>query len=316
MTELRSFKPNQSSEDNANNNDRYEKEGDTIKANGDQNGQEQAETKTIYTPGFYENISNADYHASGGVSSTELKTAINSMEKYRATLSGEIEFNTTATMKLGTAVHSLVLEPDNFYNDVAVSPEYPTGAAGKELKAEFELINENKTIIDREQFAIAKKMAASVMGHDEAMRILVNVECERSGYYIDRETELLCKYRPDIRSRHFIADLKTTTDASKEAFSRTIHRFGYHISAAHYLAGDTELHNTRHEQFVFIVVENKPPHQVAVYTLDDRSLTLGYKKRAEGLRAIRSAQDTGIYPLLNDGKAQSIGCPNWAFYED
>ena len=320
--ELAPFNPTSESD---NETDKSRREQNPVTSNGNEdaektmvshNASHQAEKTTVYTPGFYGGISNADYHATNDTSSTNIKDALDSLHVYKLKNDGAIPFNSTKPMRLGTAVHALVLEPENFYDEIAVSPEFGYRTADKEAKAEFEEYNADKTIITRDQLTIAKGMAASVMRHQGAKWLLADSVCEHSGFYVDPETGIACKYRPDSRKQSVMSDLKTTNDVSKDAFAKTMANFKYHVSAAHYLEGDRALHGTDHETFVFIAVANKPPYEVAVYPLAQRSLQEGYKQRSKALNRIKTARKTGVYPLINDGQAVELDIPNWAFNKD
>jgi hypothetical protein len=69
-----------------------------------------------------------------------------------------------------------------------------------------------------------------------------------------------------------IADVKTTEDASIEAFSKTIAQYGYAQQAAYYM----DLLGASH--FVFIAVEKTAPYAVGVYCLDAASIAVGREK--------------------------------------
>ena len=265
--------------------------------------------------GLIPNMLNADYHATDDVSSSNIKTALKSMAKYKAQLEGKSEFKTTPAMELGTLVHALVLEPDAFDDQFAVSEKFDGRTKiGKAAKAAFMDANAGKTIVDVDQMEIAIAMASAVTEHPEVKKILAvkdNVY-ENSGFCVDSDTDIGVKYRPDIRSSHFIADLKTCKDASPGEFSRSIYNFGYHISAAHYLKCDSHLFGTDHNQFIFICVENTYPYEVAVYTLAEQSLYIGYEQCKKALGMIKLARETGNYPQLNNGLTCDIEIPAWA----
>jgi hypothetical protein len=267
-------------------------------------------------PTFIPNMPNDAYHATTDISSSNIKTALKSMGKYKAQLDGESVFKTTPAMELGTLVHALVLEPHTFKDQFAVSEKFDGRTKiGKAAKAAFMEANEGKIIVDVAQMEVAMAMARSVMDHPEVKAIL-NVDgitFEHSGFCVDSGSGLRVKYRPDIRTDHFIADLKTCADASKEEFARSISKFGYHTSSAHYLKCDHELFGTTHGQFIFICVENTFPYEVAVYTLKSNAIDHGYDLCAKALRMIKDAQETGDYPQLNDGLACEIDIPAWAY---
>lgn len=258
-------------------------------------------------------MNNSEYHAHPALGSTTLKKAVDSMQTYKHYIESD-PIEATDNMNLGTAVHTLVLEPELFDSEIAVKEKVDGRTkTGKEYNAMFAETSAGKTIITTEQFKEAQLMRDSVMDHPEVKKILnCRVEFETSGFYIDEETGIECKYRPDIRTNNFIADLKTCQDATQNGFAKQVSNLGYHISAAHYLEGDRILKKINHEQFIFICVESKPPYQVGIYRLGPKSLNKGYMQRNEALKSISNSRETGVYPLLNDGEAMEIEMPGWA----
>ena len=84
-------------------------------------------------------------------------------------------------------------------------------------------------------------------------------------YYADARAEVLCKCRPDyvkaISGGYVIVDLKTTLDARERPFQgRAYWDLGYHLSAAHYVTGLTEIRGTPPQAFIFVAVEKEPPY--------------------------------------------------------
>lgn len=256
-------------------------------------------------------ISNEDYHDSAGVSSSQLKYVVHAPAKYKAMIDGEIDFNQTPAMALGTAVHIMALEPDLVDEQIIQKPKFSGPGAVLERK-EFNDEHEGKVILSADQLAAARAMAANIMKLPDFKRISADSQNEMSGWYDDPETGLLCRYRPDMRTEWCIADVKTCASAEKSAFSRQIYNLGYHISAAHYIAGDSVLMGTDHRQFIFICVESTAPHLAAVYVLDEEDLRFGEWQRARGLAKIKECQDKGEWPSYQGGIASSIGVPHWA----
>ena len=84
----------------------------------------------LMTPGIYDNMSNADYHASEGISSTGIKQVLRSPAHYKYS-----SFETSEAMKFGTVAHKLALEPDDFENEfILVPPEIPKNKGTKKYK--------------------------------------------------------------------------------------------------------------------------------------------------------------------------------------
>lgn len=262
-------------------------------------------------PGLYANLSNEDYHSGPGISSSDIKLAKKALALYKAKLDGELPNKSTPAMALGTAVHTLVLERHKADDDLAVMPAFGRTKSGLAAKADWLAEHEGKTHITEEQHITALAMSESLLALPDVQRILEQGEPEQSGYWID-ENGLLLKYRPDFRTDWCLFDVKTTRDLSSESFSRDINNFGYHISAAHYLQGDTTLTGSSHRQFVFGAVESAPPYLAACYVLDGESLELGRTICENTLRRIAEAQKSGVWPGYNAGLTREIGVPRWA----
>lgn len=270
--------------------------------------------------GLFEGISNADYQKSEGVSSTQLKNYRKAPKIYKAYKDGDIEFNVTPAMELGTAVHKLVLETDDFFSEIIVCPEArePTKLQRetKTIKADiakrieiwddFNQRREGKLVIIKDVYDKARYMADSIFAHPECQALFQEGVAEQSGWYIDEESGLPCKYRPDWRNDNFLADIKSTRDARDFKFSRAINELGYDISAGHYLAGDTTLKGNDHRNFIFVCVEPQAPYMVAVYPLGERSLARGEKIRRNVLSDLKVDLQSGCFAGYNDDKAQVI----------
>jgi hypothetical protein len=102
---------------------------------------------------------------------------------------------------------------------------------------------------------------------------------------------------------------------------RTIGNFGYHVSAAHYLAGENQLKKDgkisgpEHNQFIFVAVEPTPPYLVAVYYISPRDLELGQWVRRQALNSIKEARKEKEWPGYNRDQAIETDLPNYLFME-
>ena len=119
-------------------------------------------------------------------------------------------------------------------------------------------------------------------------------------------------------SQSVLIDLKTTVDASMTGFSRSIEKFGYHISAAMYLDGCNqcaplleECCTSRFKSFAFIVVENTAPYLSAVYELSPDSLMLGKALYQTCMLRRHRAIETERYGYPHD-EIRPIDVPGYA----
>lgn len=262
--------------------------------------------------GLYTYMSSAEYHAVDAVSSSRLAL----LKKSPAHLKHELNNPTPPTdaMRLGEALHSAILEPDLFTANYVVAPKVDGRTKdGKATKAEFELANAHKSIIDMDEYATCQAVSGSIRDHSKAWALidLANLK-EVSGFFNDPLTGLFCKMRADAvcSSINTMFDIKSTLDASRIEFERSIFKYGYHRQGAHYIDGMAIL-GVEVEHYAIIAVEKKAPFCVAVYRLQNDIIELGRKENIQLMDMWKRCQDSGDwsgYPdLITD-----IGIPTWA----
>lgn len=84
-------------------------------------------------PGVYFDISNEDYHAGPGISKSQLDDIAISPAIYQWRRHAPVDAEKTAALDLGTALHCLLLEPDEFSKRFEIAPEVNRRTtAGKE----------------------------------------------------------------------------------------------------------------------------------------------------------------------------------------
>jgi len=204
--------------------------------------------RELIKPGWYLDIGNDDYHGGFGVSSSRCKIV---MEKTLAKYHYEIthhEEKSTDTMALGTAFHTLTLEPDKFDEDIAVRPDSIKQRRGKEWES-FKMEAGKRTIITEDQLKKAKIMATNVREHPVASVLVGDGVKESSIYWWYKSNEweddykgeykIMCKVRPDFLSSNMpvVIDLKSADDPGETAFLKAMNNYYYHLSGAMYLEG-------------------------------------------------------------------------------
>lgn len=251
-------------------------------------------------------ITNEQYHADPAVSASHVKEAMRSPYHYWARFldPNRKPVEPTTAMRFGSLVHTAVLEPEELLQRYGVAPDRRT-KAGKE-QAE-RMAADGIEAITETDMTIALSMAASVRNHPAAAALLAKGKAEQSFWWDDLPTGLRCKCRPDWYHGTTIVDLKTCQDASPAAFASSVAKFGYHIQAAHYLAG---LHGA--ERFVFVAVEKTAPYAIAVYELDQAAMALGRTMRDNALEVIATCKAADSWPGYGDTSVQTLSLPHWA----
>lgn len=182
-----------------------------------------------------------------------------------------------------------------------------------DVLAEWTENNPGRIVLTPETWDQLHAMANAVHSHPAAGALLTGCpgEAEKSVYWNDAITGVLCRCRPDWwRDDNVIVDLKTTEDASPEGFAKSMANYRYDVQAAYYMDGIQKATRKRPKAFVFIAVEKKPPYGVGVYVLDADSLELGRAQYQHDLRIYAECVRTGEWPGYGD-KIQTISLPAW-----
>jgi exodeoxyribonuclease VIII len=260
--------------------------------------------------GVYD-ISIDEYHGIEGISRSRLWKFKQLPYKYwYEYLSGEAEQSKdTEALIFGNLVHTVILEPHLFEKDYFVIPKVNRATkAGKEAyQAAYEEA-EGRTLINNEMHSQALAMREKVLANDLAKNIIDGAKFEKSIFWEDRETGILCKARPDIWNNGLIADLKTTKDASPRAFQLSAVKEGYFLQAAMIHEALLSIGELL-QKFVFITVEKTAPYGVGIYVLDDEGLKYGLNLFHNLLVKFKECKEQNNWP---DYGVMDLTVPNWA----
>lgn len=239
--------------------------------------------------GLYNGVPNADYHAGPGVSKSGLdKVAQSPLHYWAAYLDPNRQpREETPAMKVGTAIHAAVLEPDVFRDGYLPAPRIDKRTkAGKEMYADLQAIAESKNaiLLDADDYAACVAIADQVRLHPAARALFREGAAEQSAFWTDAETGVLCKARPDWLMPGAILDVKSTENASPGGFQRSVANYRYHVQAAWYLDGLAAATGDRLQAFIFCCFEKTPPYACAFYYADADMIELGRREYRKALR--------------------------------
>jgi exodeoxyribonuclease VIII len=187
------------------------------------------------------------------------------------------EHKPTASMLLGTALHTLVLEPKEFNNRYLVIPDGTRRGtkAFKEFEALAAVRGEECEIIKESEYKPILRMRDNILDHPEASKLLAACDTfeQRSTWEFNG---ILFHGFKDGEGPSIILDLKTTQDASVRKFSRQLVDLRYYWQAALY-----SCESNYKKDFYIIAVENKSPYNVAVYKLSQEFIDLAVRELIE-----------------------------------
>jgi exodeoxyribonuclease VIII len=261
-----------------------------------------------------------EYHAHEAVSKSKADTFRQSRKRYyRRFVEGSLAAKPpTPQMKAGTVLHALLLEPDTFDCLFCVAPKiYRRTKQGKADWAAFQRASEGMTIVEDATMSAAARMAEAVEASDMAMSLLSNPEAkfEQSIFWHDGQSALDLKARLDVVHPQCLIDVKTARDASPEGFAKACASFGYHRQHEWYQRGWEAITGEK-LPFVFLVVANDEPHEVALYTLDNAAVQLGADQNRTTLSQLKTSIQTDSWASPWEASINELSLPRYAAYAD
>lgn len=227
----------------------------------------------------------------------------------------------TSAMKLGTAVHRMILEPDTV-GDIAVwggVPEHFTEKKnlrprnGKDWDA-FGAEHSDKLIVTKPECDAMVGMAIAARKNPPIYKY-ANAKgyCEVTMVWVDPVSGRKFKGRIDklIPKGQVIFDLKTTRDCSKYKFGSHSYSLGYHIKMALYWNGYKTLMGEE-PKLVLGAIESKKPHECAVYRLTTDVILQGLDDLDALLRKLTTCEQTGEWPSAEPDELE-LTMPSYAY---
>lgn len=253
-------------------------------------------------------LNNEQYHlCSDAVSSSALKELYygkNPQYCYQKYIKKTIPNKQSDAMLIGSATHKLILEPRSFSKEFAV---WDGGRRAGNGWKEFKEIHSDKDVITQAQYDDIRIMRDAVRNNSEASNLLSNGEAERSVFWRDKETDVLCRARADYQKQtansNILIDLKTCLSAEPEKFAKDLINLSYPLQQAMYMDGFDA------DAFAFVCVE-KGTNTVQVYTLDDLFYETGHFIYRQALEQWAECLQSGVWPTYRTGVSQ-LDCPTW-----
>jgi len=234
----------------------------------------------------------------------------------------------TDALILGSAVHSAILEPDDFkgryatINDTKIINEIggakPRSTTKyKEWYAEQLSIVGNKEIISLSDYNYCLLIRDKVRSHPTASVLLASGYAEQTFLFDEPISGAPAKIRMDWLNLQngVIVDIKTTEDASPRGFARSVEKYRYHVQDAFYSDGLYQAEGIQIDGFVFIAVEKQQPHNIGVYVLPAGGTQKGRELYQDNCVTYAECLQSGIWPGYSD-KIEELKLSQWATSEN
>ena len=274
-------------------------------------------------PGIVPDMPNAEYHAHPAVGSSGLKLIAQSPLHYWAAYldPDRVRREPTPAMRIGTAWHCAVFEPEEFglrYVEIPSGLDRRT-KEGKALWAEIEA--SGREPMTPETRAQIWSMATNGRRHPVS-RVLFE-KCagaaEQSLFWTDAATGVLCKIRPDyavapceLFPNGLLVDGKTGEDMSAAGFARYAWNWQLHIQAAFYADGYQRAMGTKEPPaFVWLAQEKDAPYATAYYSAGADFIEYGRREYRRLLRIFADCRRTNTWPGYPETVTE-LALPAWA----
>lgn len=221
-------------------------------------------------PGVYENMNDSEYFSLPILHSSLLKYHRESASLVKHHLT--TDFYAHSGMKMGTALHWALLEPDLFDSNVVKGPNV---ARSHRDWSEFCSENSGKLCLTAREHgqviaqvvAVAKDPLISHILSREAKRECVFIcECPYTGLMYGIKVDFLF----EVENRWIALDVKGCKDSSMSGFMSSVEEFDYYFQAAMYLAGMAQ-HGVAAD-WAWLAINRAKPIMPALYWAQERKL--------------------------------------------
>lgn len=205
----------------------------------------------------------------------------------------------TEPQRLGRNVHSLLLDKN---------PQLIAKPTRRYTRDFLSTADESK----RGDDPLARKIAEAVRKNKTAASILKSATHKEATIVWEHATGQMLKARIDILNlkENYFSEVKTTRDASPEAFRRDVYKYGYHRGGAMYRAAMESL-GVRCDGMIVIVVETVAPYAVALYEIEPETLDLGWRQLEPLIEQFAQCKAENHFPGYGDA-IEPLRLPPWA----
>lgn len=244
-------------------------------------------------------MTNADYHAHPATGRTAIVSALKSARSYKRAVDGE--FEQTASMALGDAVHAYVLEPKRFEEMY----DLDTNRSGEEfLNPRLDGVMK----ITPAEYVKFKNAVEALDQCQEFQDLLAKSRGVEASFFANIDSEEL-KVRPDFLSTLdglWCVDLKTVggmndLPSSPNNFSKSFFDHGYDVQMVMYTSVIEECIEKNLNGFIFVCVDVKKEYAgVKIYRFtrgESQWWAIGSQRLQEGLELVKEYRAYTEFPV-------------------
>ena len=244
---------------------------------------------------------NALYHSLNRINASSLKTIFDAPEKWKYEQDNPPA--ATPALLIGSAAHTLVLEPEKFADEVVGAPAEVKSRGTKDRPNkkydEFRALHPGKLVLLPKEMTAVRGMAKAVAENERAQRMLTG-QREATLLWKDGEHKVECKAKLDVWNKEagYVVDFKTTRGAVPDQFNRSaIGGMHYDMQLAwYYNAASCASHKDL--DVGVVAVEKEPPYMVRCLDIRPDWIEVGWRKCRAALELYMRCLETDNWNVL------------------
>lgn len=274
--------------------------------------------------GAFSDMSNGNYHGSVGYSASRLKKGLKSTFDF---FQLEEQQDKQEYFDYGNLAELMLLEPDR-YNEMLSKGEIviynennrpePSKSFASKLNKEWKanIFNSAKIVVNESDYQEIKQAVEDCKNNDQFQKLADGMQPQQSYFWIDEESELLLKTRPDIvkevgNDGLFVTDVKTCRDGSPRGFAKDCANLHYPLQAVTQIDGIEATTGKKVLIYTYLIIE-KGTGLVQFYQLSKEDIHLYRKVYKKMLLRIRKTLNNpsrlklGYNELFEQNKASIL----------
>ena len=256
-------------------------------------------------------MSEEDYRGAPGMNQSLLKA----MKKCPAAYKQALEWNTIQSKKkkhleIGTLIHILLLEGhEAFESKIAKMPDlHPNTTVYRKAKADA--YDRGQVVVSDSDLDMIHGIWKSALNDPLIQSCLKDGISEVAGFGRHR-SGILMKGKVDYLKRDTIIDLKTTTSAEDNEFSKSAVKWRYDLQAAYYVdLVNLALGTDRYKEFIIIAVEKTPPYLFNYFFIAEQDMNYAREQYEQMMMQFLSCEKDDIWPGY-EPKFKAINFGGW-----
>lgn len=251
------------------------------------------------------------YHALDALGNGSLVAFQESPAKYKWLLSAPEQPGSSKASDFGTALHTAILEPENYKAEILTGPTKTRTAQAFE---QFAADNPDKTVLTESEMADVEIMKGSANAHPTFSQYLSKPKDNESSIFITcNETGLARKIRIDMNfaqyGADFIGDIKTTRSIadwrSTMKWKNPLYAYNYGHTASYYLDVASQFYGREINTYIFFVVQTtiemgKYPVEVIAITRDELERYGFWEQMTDNLHSFAECNEFAVVSQFPD----------------